>query len=69
MLQKMGWEEGQGLGRHLAGRREHVKVGKRADSCSGVGYVRGRDDDWIEQQTSFDQLLASLNASKRGGAY
>lgn len=23
---------------------------------------RGRDDDWIERQDTFDQILASLNA-------
>ncbi|CAI8036227.1 PIN2/TERF1-interacting telomerase inhibitor 1 [Geodia barretti] len=63
MLERMGWSEGKGLGKDLAGKTEHVKVSKRSDT-SGVGYVRGRDEEWIEHQESFDQLLASLNAKK-----
>ncbi len=28
---------------------------------SGVGTKRGRDEDWIQHQDTFDQLLAGLN--------
>ena len=30
----------------------------------GVGAKRGRDDDWIDQQNSFDELLQELNSHK-----
>ena len=29
---------------------------------SGLGKKKGRDDDWIEHQDAFDQILANLNA-------
>ena len=35
--------------------------------ATGVGYVGGRDDGWVEHQQSFDQILASLNAKKEDG--
>ena len=28
---------------------------------SGLGAKRGRDDDWITQQDSFEQVLSDLN--------
>ena len=31
----------------------------------GVGYSRGQDDEWIDHQQSFDQILASLNAENK----
>lgn len=31
---------------------------------TGLGGKRGRDDDWIEQQDAFDQILAELNAKQ-----
>ena len=35
---------------------------------TGVGAKRGRDEDWIDQQESFDSILAELNAEQtRGG--
>ena len=33
MLQRMGWSEGDGLGRKGSGRREHVKVTRRCDNA------------------------------------
>ena len=33
---------------------------------SGVGAKKSRDDDWIEQQLSFDALLADLNQDGGG---
>ena len=38
MLERMGWSEGKGLGKDLAGKTEHVKVSKRSDT-SGLCYV------------------------------
>lgn len=46
MLQRMGWEEGKGLGAREEGRKEHVKiqgnrdnVGVCASMCAFVWYV------------------------------
>ncbi len=37
--------------------------------CVGVGAKKGRDEDWIQHQDTFDQILAGLNStqsSKKG---
>ncbi len=31
---------------------------------AGVGAKRGRDEDWIQHQDTFDQLLAGLNSAQ-----
>ena len=31
-------------------------------SLTGLGRKKGRDEDWIEHQDAFDQILADLNA-------
>ena len=38
-------------------------------SHAGLGRKKGRDDEWIEHQDAFDQILAELNAKqgKLGG--
>lgn len=36
LMQQMGWEKGQGLGREGQGRKEHIRV-KRKDDNEGVG--------------------------------
>ena len=33
-------------------------------SHAGLGGKRGRDDEWIEHQDAFDQILAELNAKQ-----
>ena len=34
---------------------------------SGVGFKKGCDDDWIEHQESFEQILAGLNTVQKDG--
>jgi len=42
MLEKMGWSEGKGLGKHEDGRIKHVKVALRADNV-GTGVSASKD--------------------------
>ena len=36
-------------------------------AISGVGAKKGRDEDWIQHQDAFDEILAGLNKGKREG--
>ncbi|XP_065844741.1 PIN2/TERF1-interacting telomerase inhibitor 1-like [Oscarella lobularis] len=64
MLEKMGWKNGKGLGRDEDGLVEHIKVTKKKD-MSGVGAEKlNSGDNWMENQTAFDDILASLNDSQ-----
>ena len=35
---------------------------------SGVGAKRGRDEDWIQHQDAFDEILAGLNGKQAESA-
>ena len=77
MLERMGWSEGRGLGVNEDGQENPVKLQLKKDSSggcvclsggvsvcvflSGLGAKKTRDDDWIAQQDSFDQVLSDLN--------
>ena len=65
MLEKMGWCKGKGLGMNEDGALEHTKVMVKKDNC-GLGAKRGRDDDWVEHQVEFDQILAQLGKEHDG---
>jgi len=59
LMEKMGWEKGNGLGANQDGRTEHIKV-KLKDNQKGVGF-EGQDDTWIAHQEDFQAVLAALN--------
>ena len=67
MLDKMGWKEGQGLGKQSDGMAEPVKVVKKDDN-SGIGMkaqqsvrlIEGHENDWWSRE--FAASAARLNA-------
>jgi len=62
MLQKMGWSEGKGLGKTEEGMTSHIKVSMKRDN-GGIGAQRNAGDNWLENTSAFDALLANLNQS------
>ncbi|KAH8280472.1 hypothetical protein KR018_007932 [Drosophila ironensis] len=59
MLEKMGWEKGQGLGARKDGDLEFVRVRFKNDA-EGLGY-EARDDQWTVHEEGFNGLLKTLN--------
>lgn len=65
LLKGMGWETGQGLGKHGNGRVEAVKQFKKKDNA-GIGSTAGtRDEAFRASQDLFNDVLARLSG---GGA-
>lgn len=66
MMSKMGWQDGQGLGRNKDGNTDHIKV-RVKNNALGVGAKKGNDDNWLELQASFNNLLENLTQSHAQG--
>ncbi|XP_062504404.1 PIN2/TERF1-interacting telomerase inhibitor 1-like isoform X2 [Corticium candelabrum] len=66
MLEKMGWKEGKGLGLQEDGSVAVVTVKKKTTNL-GVGAKHKHEDNWLENQAAFDDLLATLNTSSTTG--
>jgi Pin2-interacting protein X1 len=66
MLQKMGWREDKGLGKHEDGIVSSVKVSKREDGL-GLGMEKTSDGagslGWNATASSFNAVLQVLNES------
>jgi hypothetical protein len=63
MLQKMGWKEDKGLGKHEDGMANAVKV-KRRDAGLGLGVTQDQaGDGWGSTVSSFSAVLDLLNAN------
>ena len=64
MLLKMGWKEGNGLGKNQQGNSTHLKIEKREEN-QGVGVENDATGDiaFAKQLDNFDQLLQQLNSS------
>ena len=60
LMQKMGWQEGQGLGMDARGQLEHVRIEQKQDLL-GIGAKKDNSENWLENTDAFNQLLASLN--------
>jgi len=60
MMNKMGWSEGQGLGKNLSGETKHIGVRKKKGQ-HGIGASAFTDDNWIAHQDDFNALLGALN--------
>ncbi|KAJ1567092.1 hypothetical protein HK096_010989 [Nowakowskiella sp. JEL0078] len=67
MLEKMGWQEGKGLGRNEDGQTEHVKVRLKKDSL-GIGADKKTVDNWLGNNDAFSALLQSMNDRMSGDA-
>jgi len=62
-LEKMGWTEGDGLGKRRQGMSKHIKVKKRADEI-GLGHVR---TELQEQNQWWNDGMSSVLARLSGG--
>jgi Pin2-interacting protein X1 len=62
MLRKMGWNEGNGLGKNQDGINTHVKVSKRAQGL-GLGAAKDTTGDsaWSSTASTFASVLSALN--------
>ncbi|KAM9703137.1 PIN2/TERF1-interacting telomerase inhibitor 1 [Menidia menidia] len=60
MLERMGWSKGKGLGRSEQGSTDHIKV-KVKNNHHGLGTNASHEDNWIDHQDEFNDLLAQLN--------
>ncbi|CAH1786248.1 unnamed protein product, partial [Owenia fusiformis] len=61
LMEKMGWNEGKGLGAKEDGDVDHISIKHKADS-RGVGCSVKHADNWIAHQDDFNSILANLNA-------
>lgn len=60
LMEKMGWEQGKGLGRKEEGATEFLRAKKRSDNL-GIGAAPGTDEHWTAAQSMFNDLLKRLN--------
>jgi len=60
LMEKMGWEQGKGLGMKQDGMLDPVKL-RFKDNSKGVGF-EGQDDTWLVHQDDFQSVLEALNA-------
>jgi len=63
LMEKMGWEQGRGLGAKQDGMLDPISVRKKEDS-KGVGF-EGHDDTWLAHQDDFQAVLAALNETHK----
>lgn len=67
MLLKMGWKEGNGLGKNQDGQATHVKVEIRQDSLGmGMAPDQAGNSKFVESIKGFEEVLAALNKDKSG---
>lgn len=59
MLAKMGWSKGKGLGANENGTQDFIRVRYKND-IGGLGFS-ARDDQWTENELTFNALLKNLN--------
>ncbi|CAJ0593160.1 unnamed protein product [Cylicocyclus nassatus] len=66
LMKKMGWSEGEGLGRNLQGSADHVKL-KANYTGKGLGAdkLASYDSTWIGHHDDFADLLNALNKNKK----
>eukprot|EP00088_Acartia_fossae_P016177 TRINITY_DN19041_c0_g1_i1.p1 TRINITY_DN19041_c0_g1~~TRINITY_DN19041_c0_g1_i1.p1 ORF type:complete len:524 (+),score=220.65 TRINITY_DN19041_c0_g1_i1:34-1605(+) len=59
LMEKMGYEQGKGLGAKKSGILNPISVRQKSDS-KGIGFD-GHDDTWLAHQDDFQAVLSSLN--------
>jgi len=62
MMEKMGWNKGDGLGATNQGIKDPITIKSNSDN-RGIGHEVGMDDVWLNQKDDFDDVLASLNSA------
>eukprot|EP00670_Eutreptiella_braarudii_P007033 CAMPEP_0174287026 /NCGR_PEP_ID=MMETSP0809-20121228/14116_1 /TAXON_ID=73025 ORGANISM="Eutreptiella gymnastica-like, Strain CCMP1594" /NCGR_SAMPLE_ID=MMETSP0809 /ASSEMBLY_ACC=CAM_ASM_000658 /LENGTH=182 /DNA_ID=CAMNT_0015383355 /DNA_START=70 /DNA_END=618 /DNA_ORIENTATION=- len=60
MLQKMGWQEGSGLGKEQQGMTEHIKVKKLEDGAGLGANEENGHMSWTIHKDAFDKVLSKL---------
>jgi len=62
MLSKMGWSEGQGLGKNGQGNNLHLRAIRRTEETQGIGVKIDStgSDGWEQTNTNFQSILNSL---------
>jgi Pin2-interacting protein X1 len=68
LMEKMGWKEGQGLGKNEDGMAKHIVITKREDNM-GLGLDNSKAADSVQEQwwhNSFSKTLANFTSSMQG---
>jgi len=60
MLQKMGWQKGQGLGTQLDGNTKHISQPVKLER-TGIGARKDTSLNWMQGQDAFAKILKGLN--------
>lgn len=65
-MAKMGWAEGQGLGKDMQGRSTYVQV-KKKDDNAGLGKEKAQQNNVNDQWyfNAFDSALANMGGKKK----
>ena len=56
----MGWSKGKGLGKEQHGTLDFIQI-RYKNNANGLGFDGLKDNQWTENESSFDQLLKNLN--------
>ncbi len=67
MLQKMGWKQGEGLGKNGEGISEHIKVVKRQESL-GLGADKSTASTVCVKTATFSDILRKLNQANNNNS-
>lgn len=60
ILEKMGWQSGDGLGVNKQGVTEPLRVSYKND-VKGIGYKKNLDNEWLKVEDEFSKILQNLS--------
>ncbi|KAG5685114.1 hypothetical protein PVAND_014311 [Polypedilum vanderplanki] len=63
MLEAMGWQKGNGLGKNQQGNKNFIQV-RYKNNDFGLGFDGLKDNQWTQNESNFDSLLKELNSSQ-----
>ncbi|KAL7030609.1 hypothetical protein ACKWTF_006725 [Chironomus riparius] len=67
MLQSMGWKKGNGLGKSQQGNLDFLQV-RYKNNANGLGFDGLKDNQWTQNEESFDSLLKNLNSQSNSNS-
>ena len=67
MLQMMGWKKGNGLGKSQQGNLDFLQV-RYKNNANGLGFDGLKDNQWTQNEESFDSLLKNLNSQSNSNS-